>query len=121
MSGSVENAITDTVQIPLECIRPTLYVARIEDDRLLAKAKFYLAIKAQMPESWLIEGVPRITKIASLDIIEAVIGYALPGVILKHTSPPIEIPSCVDFYYFMLDTVGPYWEKVKDIKTLATG
>ena len=51
------------VPIPLEKTRDTLYVGRVEDERLLKEAGFYLAVRAQMPESKLIEGVPRVIKI----------------------------------------------------------
>ncbi|HSK72981.1 MAG TPA: type VI secretion system baseplate subunit TssK, partial [Pyrinomonadaceae bacterium] len=76
------------VPIPLEKTRDTLYVGRIDDERLLKEAGFYLAVRAQMPESKLIEGVPRVVKIASRDVIDTIIGSALPGVTLTHASPP---------------------------------
>ena len=108
------------VPIPLEKTRETLYVGRIEDARLLKEAGFYLAVRAQMPESKLIEGVPRVVKIASRDVIDTIIGSALPGVILTHASPPpAPIPARVGFRYFMLDTIGPYWEGIKGSKVIS--
>src|SRR5262249_54254349 len=79
---------TRCVAIPLEAVRKSLYVGRVNDDRLLKEATFFLGVKAQMPESRLIEIVPRVIKIASRDVIDAVIGSALPGVTLRHASPP---------------------------------
>ena len=108
------------VPIPLEKTRETLYVGRVEDARLLKEAGFYLAVRAQMPESKLIEGVPRVVKIASRDVIDTIIGSALPGVVLTHASPPpAPIPTRVGFRYFMLDTIGPYWDGIKGSKVLA--
>ena len=108
------------VPIPLEKTRETLYVGRIEDERLLKEAGFYLAVRAQMPESKLIEGVPRVVKIGSRDVIDTIIGSALPGVVLTHASPPpAPIPTRVGFRYFMLDTIGPYWEGIKGSKIIA--
>lgn len=108
------------VPIPLEKTRETLYVGRIEDERLLKEAGFYLAVRAQMPESKLIEGVPRIVKIGSRDVIDTIIGSALPGVVLTHASPPpAPIPTRVGFRYFMLDTIGPYWDGIKGSKVIA--
>ncbi len=108
------------VPIPLEKMRDTLYVGRIEDERLLKEAGFYLAVRAQMPESKLIEGVPRVVKIASRDVIDTVIGSALPGVVLTHANPPpAPIPARVGFRYFMLDTIGPYWNGIKGSKVVA--
>lgn len=111
---------TRCVPIPLERVRESLYVGRIQDERLLKEAGFYLAAKANMPESRLIEGVPKVIKIASRDVIDAVIGSALPGVVLRHASPPpAPIPTRVGFHYFMLDTVGPYWDGIKGSKVIS--
>lgn len=108
------------VPIPLEKITPTMYVGRIEDERLLKEAGFYLAVKAQMPESKLIEDVPRIIKIASRDVIDTVVGRALPGVVLSHSNPPpAPIPTRVGFRYFQLESAGAYWEGIKGSKIVA--
>jgi len=108
------------VPIILEKTRETLYVGRIEDERLLKEAGFYLAVRAQMPESKLIEGVPRVVKIASRDVIDSVIGSALPGVVLTYANPPpAPIPARVGFRYFMLDTIGPYWNGIKGSKVIS--
>ncbi len=108
------------VPIPLEKVRDTLYVGRVEDERLLKEAAFYLAVNSPMPESRLIEGVPRVVKIASRDVIDSVIGSALPGVVLTHSNPPpAPIPARVGFRYFMLDSIGPYWNGIKGSKVLA--
>lgn len=108
------------VQIPLEKTRETLYVGRIEDERLLKEAAFYLAVKAQMPEAKIIEGVPRVVKIASRDVIDKIINSALPGVMLSHANPPpAPIPARIDFKYFALDAIGPYWDGIKGSKVVA--
>ena len=108
------------VPIILEKTRDTLYVGRIDDERLLKEAGFYLAVKAQMPESKLIEGVPRVVKIASRDVVDKIIGSALPGVMLSYANPPpAPIPARIDFKYFMLDTIGPYWDGIKGSKVVA--
>lgn len=108
------------VPIKLEKTRETLYVGRIEDERLLKEAGFYLAVKSQMLEAKLIEGVPRVVKIASRDAIDQVIGAALPGVVLTHANPPpAPIPARVGFKYFMLDTIGPYWNGIRGSKVIA--
>ena len=108
------------VPIPLEKTRDTLYVGRIDDPRLLKEAGFYLGVRAQMPESKIIDTTPRVVKIASRDVIDTIIGSALPGVVLSHASPPpAPIPARAGFRYFMLDTVGPYWNGVKGSKVIA--
>lgn len=108
------------VPIPLEKTRDTLYVGRIEDERLFKDAGFYLAVRAKMPESKLIEGVPRIVKVGSRDVIDTIIGSALPGVVLSHVNPPpAPIPTRVGFQYFRLDSMGPYWDGVKGSKVIS--
>ena len=106
--------------MPLEKSRETLSVGRIEDVRLLKEAAFYLAVHAQMPESKLIEGVPRVVKIASRDVIDSVIGSALPGVVLTHANPPpAPIPARMGFKYFQLDSMGPYWNGIAGSKVIS--
>jgi len=108
------------VPIPLEKTRDTLYVGRIDDERLLKEAGFFLAVRAQMPEAKLIEGVPRVVKIASRDVIDSVIGSALPGVVLTHASPPpAPIPARIGFKYFQLDNMGPYWSGIAGSKVIS--
>ncbi len=108
------------VPIPLEKTRDTLYIGRIEDERLLKEAGFFLAVRAQMPEAKLIEGVPRVVKIGSRDVIDTIIGSALPGVVLTHSNPPpAPIPTRVGFKYFQLDSIGPYWDGIKGSKLIA--
>lgn len=111
---------TKCVAIPLEQVRKTLYAGRIQDEQLLKEAGFYLAVRAQIPESRLIEIVPRVVKIAARDVIDAVVGSALPGVTLRHASPPpAPIPTRVGFHYFALDSVGPYWETIRGSQMIA--
>jgi type VI secretion system protein ImpJ len=111
---------TRCVAIPLENTRQSLYVGRVQDDRLLKDAAFFLGVRAQLPDSRLIERVPRVVKIASRDVIDAVVGNALPGVVLAHASPaPAPIPARVGYQYFGLDSVGPYWDTIKGSKSIA--
>lgn len=111
---------TRCVPIPLEKTRESIYVGRVQDERLLQEAAFYFGVRANIPESQLIERVPRVIKIASKDTIDVVIGSALPGVTIRHASPPpAPIPTRVGFHYFALDSVGLYWDRIRGSKTLA--
>ncbi len=111
---------TKCVQIPLENTRESLYVGRILDERLLADAAFYLAVRAQVSDGQLLERVPRVIKIASRDLIDAVVGQALPGVPIMHQSPPpAPIPTRVGFHYFGLDRVGAHWDKIRGSRTIS--
>ena len=111
---------TRCVAIPLEQTRETLYVGRVLDDGLLKNATFFLGVGAQIPENRLIERVPRVGKIASLDVINTDVGAALPGVMLTHASPPpAPIPTRLGFHYFGLENIGPSWDEICDSKNLA--
>jgi len=111
---------TRCVPIPLERVRETLYAGRIQDDRLLKEAAFFLGVRSPLPDGQVIERVPRVVKIASRDTIDIVIGSALPGVTLTHASPPpAPIPLRPKFQYFALDTSGMFWERIAGSKALA--
>jgi predicted component of type VI protein secretion system len=61
-----------------------------------------------------------VVKIASRDVIDSVIGSALPGVVLTLASPPpAPIPARVGFKYFQLDNIGPYWNGIAGSKVIS--
>jgi len=116
----IEEPICDVTEIPLELTRPTLYLARVEDDQLLKEAEFYLAIKAEVPETKVIEGLPQLAKICDYEVIDRVVSCALPGVFINHVNiPPAEISPRPGFQFFKLDTKNPYWEGIKKSKLIA--
>ena len=107
------------IPIPLERTKESLYVGRILDDRLIARAQFYLGVSARMSEAQLIEDVPRNSKIASMDTISYLLGQALPGVRLSIVAmPPGPLPVRVGFKYFRLEKVGNYWEAIASSRTI---
>ncbi len=111
---------TRCVQIPLERTRESIYAGRVQDERLLETAEFFLGINAKVSEGQLIELVPRVIKLASRDVIDGVIGAGLPGVQLSHASPPpAPIPTRIGFHYFKLEKSGLYWQSVNDSKSVA--
>lgn len=111
---------TRCVPIPLEKIRKTLYLGRIQDDRLFQGAEFVLAVRASLPENRIIELTPLVFKIAAQEVIDTVVGAAMPGVAMRYVSPPpSEIPTRVGFHYFRLDTIGPFWDAIRGSKVLA--
>jgi type VI secretion system protein ImpJ len=111
---------TRCVQIPLESTRESVYVGRIQDERLLADAEFFLGVNAKISESQLIERAPRVIKLASRDVIDAVIGSGLSGVTLSHASPPpAPIPTRIGYHYFGLHKDGVFWKAVSDSKSVA--
>ena len=111
---------TRCVQIPLESTRESVYVGRVQDERLLAEAEFFLGVNAKISEGQLIERAPRVIKLASRDVIDAVIGSGLPGVTLTHASPPPSpIPTRIGFHYFGLHKDGVFWNAIRDSRSVA--
>lgn len=112
---------TRCVTIALEAERESLYVGSVQDERLLADAEFYLAVRSlAISDATLIDGVPRTVKIASHGDINKIIGAAVPGIALRHVSPPpASIPVRPRYQYFALDTTGTIWERIRNSKTLA--
>jgi type VI secretion system protein ImpJ len=114
------------VPIPLEKTRESLYVGRVNDERLLKEAEFVLGVSAKIPEDRLIQRVPVIIKIADRDGIDTVINNALQGVVLKHASPaPGPVPARAGMHYFRLDrnaqdvALTRFWDRIVAVKTLA--
>jgi type VI secretion system protein ImpJ len=111
---------TRCVQIPLESTREGVYVGRVQDERLLEAAEFYLGVNAKVPEGQLIERVPRIVKIASRDLIDGIIHSGVTGVGLAHSSPPPSpIPTRIGFHYFNLGKEGVFWDALRNSKSVA--
>ncbi len=113
------------VPIPLVQERPSLHVARVNDDALLREAEFFLAVGANIPENRVIERVPFAIKIADRDGIDAAINNALQGVSLTHVTPPGQIPTRAGLHYFRLDrndrdlALTRFWDRIIALKTIS--
>jgi len=111
---------TRYVVIPLERTRDFLHIGRIEDERLLKTAQFYLGAHAQVAAGRLIGEIPAKAKISSPDQINDLIGRAVPGVELVHEPvPPTAIPAKTGFKYFHLSAHGRSWEAIGRARALA--
>lgn len=80
----------------------------------------YLAVSAEVSESFLIQRVPQVVKVCSATHIDHLVKNALPGVDLKHVSnPPSAIPVKLKYQYFSLNQAGAAWEAVRRARNLA--
>jgi type VI secretion system protein ImpJ len=108
------------VIIPLVRTRDLLHVGRVEDERLLQTAHFYLGADAKMAAGRIVEELPAKAKISSPDHVSELIGRAVPGVELLHEPvPPAAIPVRPGFKYFQLSRQGRSWEAIGRAKALA--
>ncbi|ODC03125.1 type VI secretion system-associated protein [Terasakiispira papahanaumokuakeensis] len=107
------------VSIPLEQTRPSYYIGRLHDERLV-DADFFICVHADMPGAQLIDLVPRAFKVGSPEEIEVVVNTAMPGVTLEHaTRLPSAIPVRLDNHYFSLEPHGSVYERMMAAQALA--
>jgi type VI secretion system protein ImpJ len=108
------------VIIPLVRTPELLHVGRVEDERLLQTAQFYLGADAKMPAGRFVEELPAKAKISSPEHVGSLIGRAVPGVELLHEPvPPAAIPVRAGFKYFQLSRHGRAWDAINRAKALA--
>ncbi len=113
------------VEIPLERESDSKFTASVPDDQLLVSAQVFLAARAEIPDHQLIEELPRQAKISSIDMINSLLGLALPGVALVHCPiPPHPLRVKLGLQYFRLESRGDaesqrHWEQICRSRTLA--
>jgi type VI secretion system protein ImpJ len=107
------------VAVPLEA-KQGIFFGRFEDERLGACQQFVLAVRSDVPESQIMEKLPKLSKIASWSQIEHIIRSATPGVSLQpQHRPPPEIPVRAGTVYFSLFMHDAYWQTIAREKTIA--
>lgn len=101
------------VPIALERIRPTAWLGKILDERLVEGAEYYLSVQAGMPAHALLEQLPRLCKAGVPDEVEQIVNSALPGIPLRAMSRlPAAIPVRIENQYFALDTGHPAFTRM---------
>jgi len=111
---------TNLVSLPLKQVNGSIYATAIDNEKLLANTRMYLAVSAETSEDVIIKKVPQLLKVCSATHIEHLIKQALPGVQLKHLpNPPDAIPVKLKYQYFSLNQSGAAWEAVIRARNLA--
>ena len=111
---------TNLVSLPLKQVKGSIYATAIDNEKLLANTRMYLAVSAETSEDAIIKKVPQLLKVCSATHIEHLIKQALPGVQLKHLpNPPDAIPVKLKYQYFSLNQSGAAWEAVTRARNLA--
>ncbi|MHA7684169.1 type VI secretion system baseplate subunit TssK [Cupriavidus sp. PET2-C1] len=101
------------VPVTLERLRPTVWVGKILDERLVEGAEYYLSVQAGVPAHALLEQLPRLCKAGAPDEVEQIVNSALPGIPLRTMSRlPAAIPVRIENQYFALDGAHPAFERM---------
>ncbi len=116
---------TGAVEILLEHESDSKFSARIAEEQSLLSSQVFLAAKADIPESQLIDELPRQAKISSADTINSLLGLALPGVALVHCPiPPHPLRVKLGLQYFRFENrrdaeSQKHWELICKSRTVA--
>ncbi|MEZ5426168.1 MAG: type VI secretion system baseplate subunit TssK [Pyrinomonadaceae bacterium] len=131
--------VADLEIIPLENRRPTLYLARIDEESLLDEADFYIGVNGDADPTKIISTTSRLIKIVWIEVMDQAIGSALPGLQVHYAPPPKEfvtrslpeeiiqqtgfgsffLDTLTGFQFFRLEKDGPYWKGIRESKNIA--
>jgi type VI secretion system protein ImpJ len=97
-----------------------IYATAIADDKYFHNTRMYLAVQCDMNEGELIQKVPYLAKVHSLNHIEHIVRHALPGMQLTHQQKvPSAIPMKINHQYFSLNMAGEAWQAIVRSRNLA--
>jgi type VI secretion system protein ImpJ len=101
------------VPIALERVKQTMWLGKINDERLVEEADYYLSVQSELPAQALLDQLPRLCKAGAPDEVEQIVNSALPGIPLRAMSRlPAAIPIRVENQYFALDSAHPAFKRM---------
>jgi type VI secretion system protein ImpJ len=89
------------------------WISEKVDEASLQNKQFYLMCSGDIPVLKMSGELPRQLKITAPEILDALVGAALPGLgvsFMPHA--PVGLPSRPGLHYLRLDKTGPHWEKI---------
>lgn len=99
--------------IPLNEVRPSFHVGRLESEQITASTTLVLGVNASMPAAELVDAVPLRFKVGGPDDVDKLVLSAMAGVRLVHTPQvPAAIPVRPGTYYFQFEPRGPLYERM---------
>ncbi len=108
------------IRIAMEQRDISTYTAQAPDQSILDTASFVLAVKADIPTEELRIKLPNTMKIATVEKLNDLVGYQLPGVrLLPLATAPRELPFHSGYVYFELERTKGYWELFNDSSAMA--
>jgi type VI secretion system protein ImpJ len=114
-------AVQEYSVLPLELRGANLYLATVQDDRLLRNAQLILTVKSELPEQQIVDQLPKLCKIASSVDIQGLMHAVVSGIPVQMTyRPPPQIPNRQGTLYFVLTPQNDrYWQNVLVDRKLA--
>jgi type VI secretion system protein ImpJ len=105
------------VAVPLD-LNQSVYVGKLDEDRLINAVHYVLAVRSEIPPEQLVNRLPGLCKIASQSQLPQVLrSAATPGVPIQATHrPPAEIPVRAGVTYFQLNLQNDYWRSIQQEK-----
>jgi type VI secretion system protein ImpJ len=108
------------VAINMTEVKPGLFSARLESDKLGANASLYLAVGADMPPAELVDAVPLRVKVGAPDDVDKLVLSAMPGIkLMAAPQVPAAIPVRPGCYYFSIEPHGPIYERMLQAQSIA--
>jgi len=105
--------------IPLTSPKQSFYIGRLESDRLLEGASFYLSVQSDQPAAKLLDNIPLKCKIGAPDDVEKILHSAMRGVALTHAAQtPSAIPVRMGNHYFALDPQGSIYQRMLQSRSI---
>jgi type VI secretion system protein ImpJ len=102
-----------TISLTQDIQQPSCFQGQIDSTLLTSQTRLYLAIRAEMPATSLVEGVPNWVKAGAPDDVERMVKSALSGVALRHLPQvPAALPVRPDTYFFELDKHSSQYENM---------
>lgn len=110
---------TNCLTIPLDRLHNLFFQGAIGDPRCFEKSRWVLAIRADVPETFLISQTPSLVKISAKDWIGRVVRSAVPGVPLMHLPvPPVSVPAQFGTVYFAIDRNHRLFDPIRTCKDI---
>ena len=110
-------APSKTVVLPLNSADAPFHTARIDDGRLVGRAKWFLAVRSGIGPGELAARVPRLINLCSSKHIQRLVREAIPGLPLSHVvSPPPGLSPRADTAYFAIAQSGPCWSSIVETR-----
>ncbi len=102
------------LRFPLEAAGPATYACTVDDTRLFDETRFFLGVKADVPEKDLVLHVLQRAKMSSRERLDVLIASAMPGLQLVHVPrPPERLAAKPSYVYFALGQRGDVWDGIR--------